>query len=307
MDLIGKKVVVTGGAGFIGSHLVDALLENGAEVVIIDDLSASSIGNVNKKAVFYEVNIIDDSIEEIFRKESPEIVFHLASNTNVPRSIEYPLYESNSLFGALRVIDVCRRIAVSRFIFTSSGFVYGNTKRRPIAESELFKPISPYAISKNSIENYLRFYKDVHGLSYVTLRFATVYGPRQKKGAMADYIEKLHAGSQAEFYGDGSKTRDYVYIDDIIAVLLKSLDIEKFYDEPVFNIGSGVETSLKELYCMIAELLGRVPEPVIMPDRPGELNGYSLDSSKAKNVLNWEPACSLSQGLLNIMKYRRLV
>ena len=307
MDLIGKKVLITGGAGFIGSHLVDALLENGAEVVIIDDLSAGSMGNVNKKAVFYEMNIIDDSTEKIFRKENPEIVFHLASITDVPRSIENPLYDFSSMFGALRVLDVCRRIAVSRFIFTSSGFVYGNTRTRPIVESEPFKPISPYAISKNLIENYLKFYKNVYGLPYVVLRLATVYGPRQAKGAMVDYIEKLHAGSQAEFYGDGSKTRDYVYIDDVIAAILKSLDVEKFYDEPVFNIGSGVETSLKELYYMIAELLGRVPEPVIMPDRPGELNGYSLDSSKAKIVLSWEPGCSLSRGLLNIMKYRRLI
>jgi UDP-glucose 4-epimerase len=307
MNLIGKKVVVTGGAGFIGSHLVDALVGNGAKVVIIDDLSASSMDNVNKDAVFYKMNIMDDSIEGIFREESPEIVFHLASNTNVPRSIENPLREHSSLFGALRVIDTCRRIAVSRFIFTSSGFVYGNARARPIAESEPFKPISPYAISKNSVENYLKFYKNVYGLSYVVLRFATVYGPRQVKGAMADYIKQLHAGSQAEFYGDGSKTRDYVYIDDIVAVLLKSLDIEKSYDDAVFNIGSGVETSLKELYCMIAELLGREPKPIIMPDRLGELNGYSLDSNKAKKVLNWEPAFSLSQGLLNIMKYRRLI
>ncbi|MEK6744521.1 MAG: NAD-dependent epimerase/dehydratase family protein [Nitrospirota bacterium] len=307
MDVTNKTILITGGAGFIGSHLGDALIGQGAKVVVIDDLSSGVRENVNGAAVFYELNVADAGIKDIFAKEQPEIVYHLASNTNVPRSIEDPLYDFKALEGALNVMDNCRRGRVQRFVFTSSGFIYGNTSQRPIAEDEPFRPISPYAITKKSAEQYLQFYNTVYGLSSVVVRMATVYGPRQIKGAMPDYINKLSQGKQAEFYGDGSKTRDYVYIEDIINVLLGVLDLRSDYPDPVFNIGSGKETTLRDLYTRIAAHLNKSPDPIILPDRPGELNGYSLDSRKAREALHWEMRHSLDDGLKKTLAWRKLI
>jgi UDP-glucose 4-epimerase len=194
---------------------------------------------------------------------------------------------------------------VKRFIFTSSGFIYGNTANRPINEEEPFQPISPYAISKQAIEHYLAFYQQVYGLSYVVLRLATVYGPRQVSGALSDYITRLAAGQQAEFFGDGSKTRDYVYIDDVVDALLQCIDLPAM-PSPVFNIGSGRETSLRDIYAKIAELLGKKPEPIYRPDRPGELYGYSLSYAKALETIGWRPRTQFDEGLKNILRYRGL-
>jgi UDP-glucose 4-epimerase len=207
---------------------------------------------------------------------------------------------------AINVIEKCRDNKVEKFIFTSSGFIYGNTKNRPIAEDEPFKPISPYAISKKAIEHYLAFYREVYGLSYTVLRLATVYGPRQLSGALADYIRKLAGGNQAEFFGNGSKTRDYVFIDDVVEALLASMSIADIPD-PVFNIGSGEEVELRTVYQKIANLLGQKSEPIIQPDRPGELYGYSLSYKKAKEVLGWQPRTCFDKGLKQILISKGLI
>lgn len=297
MNFKNKKILVTGGAGFIGSHLVDALVKLGADVVVVDNLSTGKRENVNPAVKFYEGDICSAGLTEIFQGEKPQIVYNLASNTNVPRSVRDPLYDFRSLSGALNVIDHCRLQGIEKLIFTSSGFIYGNTKSRPIKESEVFKPISPYGISKKTVEYYLQFYRDVYQLNYLVFRFATVYGPRQTKGAMADYIDKLAHDLQAEMYGDGTKTRDYVFVKDIIDLLVSPVIFSVDEKDPIFNIGSGKETTLNELYANIAHLLGKKPAPIYMPDRPGELNGYSLDATKAKDVLHWQPRVSLAEGL----------
>jgi UDP-glucose 4-epimerase len=297
MDLKDRKVLVTGGAGFIGSHLIDELVDKKANVIIVDNLSTGLIDNVNPKAKFYEIDILSKGIEKLFSAEKPEFVYHFASNTNVPKSIAEPLYDFQSLIGAMNILENCRNKNVARLIFTSSGFIYGNTAKRPINEKEPYRPISPYAITKKTIESYLEFYKKIFDLSYVVLRLATVYGPRQRTGAIADYIRQLSQNKQAEFFGSGLKTRDYIFVEDVVDVLIKTLDIPLDFEDPCFNIGTGIETTLDELYSMIADYLKKDPHPIYRPERPGELFGYSLDFSKAKEIMQWEPRHSLVHGL----------
>jgi UDP-glucose 4-epimerase len=304
-ELSGSRVLITGGAGFIGSHLADALLARGASVVVIDDLCTGSAKNLDPRATLYRINTTDKAgVTHVFEKERPQLIYQLAANTNVPLSVKDPIYDFGTLQGALNVIDACRHFGgVEKVVYVSSGFIYGNTRNKPIKESEPFNPISPYSITKKTIENYLAFYREVYRVPYVVLRPATVYGPRQMHGAMADYIRKLAAGSQAEIYGDGSKTRDYTYVADAVAAMLLVLGAPDDLEDPVFNLGTGVETSLNDLYFAIATLLGKRAEPIYRPRRPGELENYSLDSSRLKQRLGWNNAYSLDDGLRETLRF----
>jgi len=305
MSLERTKILVTGGAGFIGSHLVDRLIGHGASVAVVDNLSTGRKGNLHPSATFYGIDTNDPSLSEVFEREQPAIVFSLAANTNVPKSVADPVFDFRTLSGTLAVIEQARLHGVERFVFASSGFIYGNTASRPIKEDEPFRPISPYAITKRAIEHYLEFYGNVYGLPFVVLRFATVYGPRQVKGAMSDYIDKLSRGLQAEFYGSGEKTRDFVYIEDAIDAFERCLEIPLTDGSfRFFNFGTSVETTLMDLYSRIARLLGRRPEPVCLPPRPGELEGYSLDFQRARAVLGWTPKHDLDSGLRETIRWR---
>jgi UDP-glucose 4-epimerase len=300
------NVMVVGGAGFIGSHLVDRLWKDGYAVTVVDDLSTGSSKNLNPSVRLYNFKAESEEMLKVLEFEKPETLFFLAANSNVPLSVRDPLFDFKSLTSALNVMEGCRKFGVKRFVFTSSGFIYGNTSRRPIGEDEPFQPISPYAISKQAIEHYLAFYRNVYGLSYVVLRLATVYGPRQVTGALSDYVTRLSRGEQAEFFGDGSKTRDYVYVDDVIAALMKCMTLN-VPANPVFNIGSGQEITLLDVYKEIAKLLNTEVKPIIRPDRPGELYGYSLSNTKADMILGWKPTTGFSEGLQKILAYRNLL
>lgn len=307
MNLKNKKILVTGGAGFIGSHIVDALLGEGVFVSIIDNLSTGRKENLNPKAKFYEMNIADPKVKEVFEKEKPEIVYHFAFNVLVPKSVENPLIDMDSISGSLNILINAQKYGVKKVIFSSSGFVYGNTINLPAKETEPIDPISPYVVSKNAVENYLKFFKKAYGLPYVIFRNAAVYGPGQITGAMADYIRKLKANQQADIWGDGNKTRDYVFINDVVNANILALDLPGGYSDPVFNLGSGKETTLNELYKKIAELLGKEAKPIYHPDRPGEQIRYCLDNSRAKGDLGWKPKYSLEEGLKAILEYQDLI
>jgi UDP-glucose 4-epimerase len=297
MILKNKKILVTGGAGFIGSHTVDKLIAKGVKVVIIDNLITGQKENVNPKAKFYRMNIADPKLENIFKKEKPEIIYHFAFNVLVPKSVENPLVDIDSISGSLNILKNAIKYEVKKIIFSSSGFIYGNNPNLPVKETEPFDPVSPYSIAKYTVENYLKFFKKTYNLSYVILRYAAVYGPRQVTGAMADYIRKLASGKQAEIWGDGTKTRDYIYIDDVVRANLLALELPDDFEDPVFNIGTGKETTLNELYKKIAKFLKKEPKPIYLPDRPGEQVRYCLDYSKIKKALGWEPKYSLDGGL----------
>lgn len=303
VNLSGKKVLVTGGAGFIGSHTVDALVENGAQVVVVDNLSSGKKENINPSAKFYNINIAAPEIEGILEAEKPDIIYHFAFFVFVPKSVEDPLKDMDVLIGSLRMLRKIRDVGVEKFIFPSSGFLYGNTPNLPAKEDCPIDPISPYIVSKNAIENYLRFFHKAYNLQYVIVRYSAAYGPRQSTGAMADYIRKLAKGKQAEMWGDGNKTRDYVFIEDVVRANLMAINVSDEHPNPVFNIGTGIETTLNVLYEKIAGLLGKEPAPVYYPDRPGEQMRYCLDNSKAKKELGWEPQFSLDEGLKSTVAY----
>ena len=297
MEIKNKKFLVTGGAGFIGSHTADELIGRGAEVLIVDNLVTGKRENINPKAKFYEMNIADPGIGKIFQEEKPEFIYHFAFNVLAPKSVENPFLDMDSIAGTINILINARKYGVKKIIFSSSGFTYGNNKNLPVKESEPMEPVSPYAIAKNTAENYLEFFHRAYGLPYVILRYSAVYGARQFTGAMSDYIRKLSSNHQAEIWGDGNKTRDYVYIKDVIGANLATLDLPIDFPDPVFNIGTGKETTLNDLYGKIAKLLGKACSPVYLPDRPGEQMRYSLDCSKARKVLGWEPKYNLEEGL----------
>jgi UDP-glucose 4-epimerase len=296
-NVAGKTVLVTGGAGFIGSHTVDALIRHGARVIVVDNLSTGRAQNLNPQAVFYKLNLADAAIEEVIEKERPEIIYHFAFYVLVPKSTENPLLDMDVVTGTVRMLQKAKDLSVRRIILASSGFLYGNTPHLPATEDCPVDPVSPYVVSKHAIENYLRFYYKAHRASYTILRYAAIYGPRQVTGAMADYIRKLSAGEQAEMWGNGNKTRDYVFIEDVVRANLLALTVPADHPNPVFNIGTGVETTLNELYRKIAALLGVEAKPIYHPDRPGEQIRYCLNNAKIRKALGWEPGYSLDQGL----------
>ncbi len=294
-----QKILVTGGAGFIGSHLVDALVKEGAKVVVIDNLSTGHKGNLNKKVKFYQLDINDPKFEAVFKKEKPEVVYMLAFNTNVPKAVQDPVFDSQSLTGSIKTLDLARRYGIKKVVFSSTSFVYGNTKRLPTPEDEPHRPENPYIISKSTVEQYVQFYGRVHGLNYVIFRYATTYGPRQTGGAMADYIRSINAGRQAEIYGDGKKTRDYMFVGDIVRANLMAAYYQAPQNiTPIFNLSTGKETTLYELYKKIGYLLGRPEaEPDFQPDRAGEMFRSRLNNGKVKKYFKWQPEFNLDQGL----------
>jgi len=305
MKFQNKKFLITGGAGFIGSYMVNDLIERGAEVVVIDNLSTGRKENLNPKAKFYEMNIADSKIQSVFEKENPEFIYHFAFNVLVPQSVKNPLIDMDSIAGSLNVLQNAKNYKIKKIIFASSGFIYGNNLNLPVKETAPFEPASPYAVAKYTVENYLKFFKKAYNLSYITLRYSAVYGPQQITGAMADYIRKLYAGNQAEIYGDGMKTRDYVYINDVVRANLLALKLPDDYQDPVFNVSTGIETTLNDLYRKIACFLGKKAEPIYLSDRPGEQVRYCLDYLKIEKALAWKPLIGLDKGLKKIINYSK--
>ena len=301
MNLTNKKILVTGGAGFIGSHTVDALVKRGARVIIIDNLITGRKGNLNPKAKFYKLDCASPKLEKVFAKEKPDYVYHFAFNVLVPKSIDDPIMDAQSIIASLNVIKNSHQSKVKKFIFSSSSFVYGNEAKRPTDEKQPISPVSPYAISKYTVEEYLRYYNKTFDLPYVIFRYASVYGPGQITGAMADYIRKMKAGKQADIWGDGKKTRDYLFVEDVVRANLKALEVSDDFNNPLFNLGTATETTLNDLYFQIAKILNKKAKPIYHQARLGEQNLQSLDYSKIQKYLGWKAAINLQEGLRRIL------
>jgi UDP-glucose 4-epimerase len=298
------KILVTGGAGFIGSHVVDGFLKAGHEVIVVDNLSTGKISNLNKAAKFYEIDIRDSKLREIFRKEKPDIVNHHAAQISVPVSVEDPVKDGEiNALGFLSLLNYCRDFAVKKVIFISSGgAIYGEASEYPTSEDYSPQPLSPYAIHKLISEYYLAFYQHQFKLDYTILRYANVYGPRQiphgEAGVISIFITNFKNGVRSSLYAfpeepDGMK-RDYVYVKDIVKANLQALHKGSL---DYINIGTGLETTTGQLYREIAEQMGSKEEPVRAGARPGDIRRSCLNIEKAENILGWKPGVSLQEGI----------
>ena len=302
------KILVTGGAGFIGSHLVDRLIEAGHRVVIVDNLSTGRRANLNKDAIFYESDICDPEIKGIFEKERPEIVFHLAAQISVRKSVEDPFFDAKvNILGSLNVIEnfiklyntIPNGFAGKKFVFVSTGGVmYGDAEIMPTSEKNPARPICPYGVCKNAVENYLNYYGKVLGLAYSVLRLGNVYGPRQnadgEAGVVAIFSRKMLAGKEPVINGDGLQTRDYVYVGDVVAALVKSM-----HDRAVgiYNIGTAREINVNYIFDKVKELTGSKCAKIHGPFKSGDHKRGCLDASRAKKDLDWEPETKFEEGL----------
>ena len=306
------KILVTGGAGFIASHLVDRLAADGHHVIVIDNLSAGRRENVNPKALFYEVDICDAvSLEEVFKKEKPEIVDHHAAHVNVRKSVEMPAYDANiNILGSLNLCELSKKYQVKKFIYVSTGgAVYGEPKELPVKETCPVEPLSQYGVSKHTVEHYLSIFYKLHGLNFTILRYPNVYGPRQspygEAGVVAIFSELLLQNIRPTIFGDGTKTRDYVYVDDIINA--NTIVLNNVGNGEIYNLGWGKEISDLEVFQTVRRALTSNIEPLFGQKRPGEIDHISLDSSKAMEKLKWKPKVIFEEGIkLATQYYRKL-
>jgi len=302
------KILVTGGAGFIASHLVDRLVADGHHVVVVDNLSAGRRENVNPKALFYEVDICDAvSLEEVFKKEKPEVVDHHAAHVNVRKSVEMPAYDANiNILGSLNLCELSKQYQIKKFIYVSTGgAVYGEPKVLPVKETCPVEPLSQYGVSKHTVEHYLYIFYKLYGLNFTILRYPNVYGPRQsphgEAGVVAIFSELLLQNIRPTIFGDGSKTRDYVYVDDIINANM--IVLNNVGNGEIYNLGWGKEISDLEVFRTVRRALASNIEPIFGKKRPGEIDHISLDSSKAMEKLKWKPKVTFEDGIKLATQY----
>ena len=301
------KILVTGAAGFIGSHVADAYVNLGQEVVILDNLSRGSKRNLNPKCRFYQCDIRDrEGIEKIFLSEKPTIINHHAAQMDVRRGVREPLFDAQvNILGSINLIEAALAHGAKRFIYAATaGAGYGEPKQMPVPEGYPINPITPYGISKHTVEHYLFTFQVLYGLEYVVLRYGNVYGPRQSSqgeaGVFAIFSEQMLAGLQPVIYGDGKKIRDYVYISDVAAANVAALNRGT---NEIFNVSGGVETSDLEVFQRVRDLLGKHVEPRYVARRPGEIDNICLDISKAKSLLQWVPSVNLFEGASKTVAY----
>jgi UDP-glucose 4-epimerase len=294
------KILVTGAAGFIASHVADAYINAGHDVVILDDLSRGAKKNVHAKARFYQCDIRDrETVENIFLSEKPAVVNHHAAQMDVRRGVREPLFDAQvNILGSLNLIESAVAHGAKRFIYISTaGAGYGEPDQLPVPEDYPINPITPYGISKHTVEHYLFTFKFLYGLQYVVLRYGNVYGPRQNSqgeaGVFAIFSEQMMTGVQPVIYGDGKKVRDYVYISDVVNANVAALELGA---NEIFNIGGGVATADQEIFDLVRGLLGKTVTPRYLPRRPGEIDRICLDVSKAARLLKWIPQVSLADG-----------
>lgn len=299
-----KKALVTGGAGFIGSHVVDALVEKGLEVFVIDNLSSGSLSNLNEEECsFYDMDIRHSELLGVFKKYKPDYVFHLAAQINVRNSIKNPKNDADiNVIGSLNLLDNCVKYGVKKIIFSSTGgAIYGDTSNLPTSETEKENPESPYGIAKLTIEKYLSFYKKTHGLDYISLRYGNVYGPRQdsngEAGVIAIFINNILSGINSKINGDGEQTRDYVYVKDVANANILAMNLSG-----VYNVGTGIETNVNDIFRKIIKLSEKNPVSYNAPEVKGELLRSCLDSSKLRKN-GWKRKYDLDKGLEETMKY----
>ncbi len=302
------NVLVTGGAGFIASHVADEYINEGHNVIIVDNLFTGKEENLNKKAEFYKLDVCDSGIENIFKDKKIDLVNHHAAQLDVRKSVENPIFDAQvNIIGSLNLLENAVKYGVKKFIFASSGGVmYGESGEVPPDEGSSVNPISPYGVAKLAVERYLAYYAYVRGLKYTVLRYGNVYGPRQdpfgEAGVVAIFSTAMLNDKKVMIYGDGEQLRDYVFVRDLVKTSI--LSAEKG-DNEIINIGTGETSSVNTLFEEMKKITTYGRNPVYKDKRPGELFKSSLNVEKAKKALGWEPKTALAEGLSETIGYFR--
>lgn len=301
------KILITGGAGFIGSHVVDLYIKNGYEVVILDDLSSGHERNLNPLAKFYKFDIRNPRLGEIFEDEKPDFINHHAAQIDVRRSVSEPILDADiNILGSLNLLECARKFNIKRFVYISTGgAVYGEPDYLPCDESHPIKPICQYGASKHTVEHYLNMYKINYGVDYTVLRYPNVYGPRQdphgEAGVVAIFTGKMLSGEQVTINGDGEQTRDFTYVKDCAMANLLAITVS--HDSDTFNLGVGQPTSVNEIYKNLAGFTNYNLPVNYGPPKLGETRHIYLDANKAQLILGWSPLTSLDDGLNQTVEY----
>ncbi len=309
-----STVLVTGGAGFIGSHLADRLLAEGHRVISVDDLTTGRIANLvdargyGKEFTFFNMDVRADGLRPLFERHRPEIVFHLAAQSGVRPSLEDPVLDASiNVMGTLNVLECAARFETRKVIYAASGgTIYGEPRRLPAKESSAqgSHPLSPYGISKKVVLDYLGFYQRYRGLDFTALALGNVYGPRQdpngEAGVIAIFASRMLAAEPITIFGDGNQTRDYVFIDDVVHAFVQAIDRGP---GKVVNIATGLEASVNHVFRLLADIIGYGAEPAFGPLPPGELRRIALDIASASNAIAWKPWTHLEDGLAETVAY----
>jgi UDP-glucose 4-epimerase len=294
------NILVTGGAGFIASHIVDNYIKEGHSVTIIDNLSTGNKKNINKSAKFYDLDIYNDDLTVVFSENNFDLLNHHAAQIDVRKSVSDPAFDAKvNIIGSINLFQQAVKYNVKKIIFASTGgAIYGEQEYFPADEKHQTNPLSPYGIAKLSIEKYLFFYNAVYGLNYIVLRYGNVYGPRQnphgEAGVVSIFCEKIIQNTQPVINGEGKQTRDYVYVGDVVNANIKALD---YKNSEIFNIGTSVENDVNFIFENVNKYFGNKFEGMHGPAKKGEQLRSVIDNSKAKNLLGWKPEITLEEGL----------
>ena len=304
----GKTALVTGGAGFIGSHLVDRLLSLGYRVVVIDNLSSGKLKNLNPAASFHHSDITQPASAEVFQMEQPDFVFHLAAQTSVSYSTRDPVKDSEvNIIGTLRMLEASRRHGVEKFIYSSTGgALYGEPEVDPCPDDHPVTPLAPYGMSKRMGELEMEFYRRIYRLNYTSLRYGNVYGPRQdphgEAGVIAIFSQAMLQGKQPEIFGDGNQERDFICVDDVVEANILATDRG---DSMAMNIGTGQRTSINQIFELLKDIIGYKWGPVHSAARLGDVYQISLETTRAQQELGWTARVGLEEGLRQTVDYFR--
>jgi UDP-glucose 4-epimerase len=303
------RILVTGGAGFIGSNVADRFIALGHEVAVLDDLSTGFREFVNPKARFYEVDLADgEALDAALAEFRPQIVDHHAAQIDVRKSVDKPRHDAGiNILGSLALLESCKRHGVRKVIYASTGgAIYGEAKFLPATEDHPVNPEAPYGASKHAVEHYLYIWKLLHGLDYTALRYPNVYGPRQnphgEAGVNAIFIGLMLEGKRPRIFGTGEQVRDYLYVDDVVEANVIALEKG---DGEILNIGTGVGTSVNDIVRELKSILGFDSDPIYEPPRPGEIQRIYLDAARAKEKLGWSPKVTFREGLKRTVEWSR--
>lgn len=302
-----SKILVTGGAGFIASHVVDLYIENGYEVVVVDDLSTGHERNIHPLATFYKIDIRDPLLIEIIEKEQPDYINHHAAQIDVRRSVSEPILDADiNILGSINLLECARKLKIKRFIYISTGgAVYGEPSYIPCDEAHPINPICQYGASKHTVEHYLNLYRINYGVNYTVLRYPNVYGPRQdphgEAGVVAIFTGKMLNGEQVTINGDGEQTRDFTYVQDCAWANLLAITVK--HDSDIFNLGVGKPTSVNDIFTKLVKYTDYNLPTNHGPAKLGETRHIYLDANKAQLILGWSATTSLDDGLKKTVEY----